>query len=224
MISNNVTTRQDLADFEKKVLETSSTTMNWDETNHTMNELVKKLQTLSEGDKYHEHYVKIKSIVGEIKDLDVKVKSLSQVGMEKGIHLLENMLYDRDRVLADIEYSANQEIGKHVDFVVGEVVHGHTAEKDLFDSVRQYLDLASLPTEELNSVVFETYIQKVADEALQHDYEHGTFELFKTSILEKAHELMRVHFAEEKDRALFKNYLKQINDRQWDNIIKTALL
>lgn len=224
MISNNVTTNQDLADFEKKLLETNFSATNWDETNHAMNELVRKLHSLSEGDKYHEHYVQIKHIVGEIKKLDVKAKKVSQIGMEKGIHLFENLLYDRDRVLEDIEYAANQEIGKHVDFIVGEVVHEHTVEKNLFTSVRQYLDLASLPESELNTVVFDTYIQKVADEALQHDYDHATFDLLKSAILMKVQELMKIHFTNEKDKSCFENYLSQVNDRQWDNIIKTALL
>lgn len=224
MISNHVTTQQDLEDFEKNVLETSCSATNWDETNHTMNELVKKLHNLSEGDKYNEHYVLIKKIVGELKELEAKVKKVSQVGMEKGLHLLENLLYDRDRVLKDIEYAVNREIGKHVDFVVSEVVHEHTVKKDLFDSIRQYSDLVSLPENELNLVVFDTYIQKVADEALLNDYDLASFDLYKHAILAKAQDLMKIHFTNENDRTLFESYLDQITDRQWDNIIKTALL
>lgn len=224
MISNHSTTKQDLADFEQVVLETKCSVKDWDETNHTLNELVKKFQTLSEGDRYNEHYVQIKKIGGELKELDANAKKLSQIGMEKGVHLLENLFYDRERVLEDIDYAANKEIIKHIDFIVGEVVHEHTVDKDLFDSIRHYSDLISLPKNELNTLVFETYIQKVADEALQSDYDSASFELFKHTILKKAQSLMKIHFTDEQDRILFEDHLSQVTDRQWDNIIKTALL
>lgn len=224
MISNHFTTKQDLDTFEQKVLKVECPVKNWDKTNHAMNEIVKEFKNLCEGDKYNEHYVQIKKIVHEIKDLDARVKKLSQLGREKGVHLLENFIYDREGTLDHIEYLADQEIRKHVDFVIGEVVYGHTVNKNVFDSVRQYSDLMAVPEGELKPIVFDAYIQKVADEALQNDYTNPTFDMFKMDIISKVQDLMKTHFSDESERALFEDYLNQITDRKWDNIIKTALL
>lgn len=224
MISNHATNLQDLDDFEQLLVLENFTLTNRDETNHAMNELVKKLYLLNKEDKHNEHCVRIKKIVKQMYELEEKVKKYSQVAKESGLHIFENFFYDREEALKSIERNVDEAIDKHINFVVREVVYGHTVEKDIFDSVRHYSDLASLPEGELHTGVYDSYIQNIADEALQNDYDHGSFDLFKRLINEKIETQAEINFTHDSERHHFRNYLNRLTDRQWDTIIKTALL